>query len=225
MDHSPVIKQVKPSIALVLAVLDPAQKLFSTGSGFVFGTKNILVTCNHVVKDASAVAIKFPDTNAAITSKVIIKDEEHDLALLKFDDSTRNPLPISLINPVTEGLRVIFSGYPFSSEHLTTHQGIISAIIKDAAGITTYAIDGTVNSGNSGCPLMDTEGKVLGVVNLKRRQHNRLLEAIENMSVGALSLHGIDIVEIYKALVSNVNLGMGYAVPANYIPDHKIITP
>ena len=116
---------------------------------------------------------------------------------------------------------VLFSGYPLNLEALTTHQGMLSAITVDALGVTTYLIDGTVNAGNSGCPLMNVKGEILGVVNAKRRERSDLLTKVEAMSLGAISLHGIDLVEIYQALISNVQLGIGYAVPASYIPEHK----
>lgn len=217
-----IIQKIKPSIALV-ATYDSKKNFLGTGSGFIFREKNILVTCNHVIKDASSTFLKFSGANL-IDSKVVLQDNEHDLALMKFDDSARDPIEVGDLNKVVEGMSVLFSGYPFSSEDLTTHQGIISAITKDVTGITSYLIDGTVNSGNSGCPLLDLEGKVIGVVNAKRRNRNDLLEKVEKMTAGALSLHGIDIVEIYQTLTSNIQLGVGFAVPAKYIPDHKKIT-
>ena len=220
MDITEIIEKVKNSIAYIVA-LDTNRNVIGTGSGFVFSKKGILVTCNHVVKDASMLFIKFPDTKDFTACKIIIRDDEHDLALLKFDDNTREPLECGQLDKVVEGMPVLFSGYPFSSENLTTHQGIISAIIKDVAGVTSYSIDGTVNSGNSGCPLMDSSGRVIGVVNAKTRLRNDLLEKVENLGTGALSLHGIDIVEIYQAIINNVQLGVGHAVPANYIPEHK----
>ncbi len=219
MDYTDIVKKIKPSIAFILT-FDADNKRDSTGSGFVFGEKGILVTCNHVVKDASSILIKFPGSEH-ISAKVAVRDEEHDLALLKFDDNKREPLLLGELNQIAEGMGVIFSGYPLGIEDLTTHQGILSAIAKDPTGVTTYLIDGTVNSGNSGCPLMDTNGSVIGVVNAKRRQHNVLLEKVENMTNGAISLHGVDLVRIYQALINNVQLGIGYAVPASYIPEHK----
>jgi S1-C subfamily serine protease len=113
------------------------------------------------------------------------------------------------------------SGFPLGISSLTTHQGILSAITKDATGITTYLIDGTVNPGNSGCPLMNKEGHVIGVVNATRREEAPLLAEVGKMPLGALSLHGIDLVKIYQALSRNLQLGMGYAVPCGYIPQHK----
>jgi hypothetical protein len=68
---------------------------------------------------------------------------------------------------------------------------------------------------------MNSDGELIGVVNAKRRERSDLLSKVESMAMGAVSLHGIDLVEIYQALISNVQLGIGYAVPASYIPEHK----
>jgi len=220
MDCSEIIKIIKASIAFI-AVLDTNNKLIGTGSGFIFSKKGILVTCNHVVKGSATIVLKFPDSTEFISAKVIMRDDEHDLALLKFDDQNRKPLEVGNLDNVIEGMRVIFSGYPFGAQDLTTHQGIISAIIKDATDITSYLIDGTVNSGNSGCPLLNSEGKVIGIVNAKRRNRNDLLSKVEELQSGAIALHGIDLVEIYQALSNNLQLGVGIAVPASYIPEHK----
>jgi S1-C subfamily serine protease len=220
MDYTEIIKKVKPSIAMIVA-LDSNNQPMGTGSGFVFFKKNILVTCNHVVRASNAIFVKFPDSEKYDSAKVVLRDDEHDLALLKFDDSTRLPLVTGDYNVVMEGMTVVFSGYPFSSQDLTTHQGIISAIIKDATGITSFLIDGTVNSGNSGCPLMNSKGEVIGVINAKRRLRNDLLEKVEKMTCGAISLHGVDLVEIYQVLSNNVQLGVGMAVPVYYIPEHR----
>ncbi|MFH2136277.1 MAG: trypsin-like peptidase domain-containing protein [Patescibacteria group bacterium] len=220
MNYISVINRIKNSIAFI-ATLDINNKPMGTGSGFVFLKKGILVTCNHVIKGANAIFIKF-NGGEFISAKVVIKDEEHDLALLKFEGAAEPLLP-SKITKVEEGLEVLFSGYPLGLQNLTTHQGIVSAITKDLSAITTYLIDGTVNSGNSGCPLTDIDGGVLGVVNAKRREQSDLLSKVEEMKVGAVSFHGIDLVEIYGAIINNLQLGIGYAIPAKYIPEHKEI--
>jgi len=221
MDYSGIVKKIKPSVALILT-FDSKGNPISTGSGFIFGKKGLLVSCNHVVKDASMCLLKFPG-GEYISGKVVLKDEEHDLALMTFEDNTREPLAAGDKESIKEGMSVIFAGYPLSLKDLTTHQGILSAITKDATNITTYLIDGTVNSGNSGCPLMNESGEVIGVVNAKRRERSDLLSKVEDMKLGALSLHGMDMVEIYQAIINNVQLGIGYAVPASYIPEHKSI--
>ena len=149
-----------------------------------------------------------------------MRDEEHDLAVLKFENSDRDPIEKANEEEIKEGMPIVFSGYPLGLWNLTTHQGVLSAIIQDATGTTTYLIDGTVNSGNSGCPLMTLDGKVIGVVNAKRRERSEILTKVEGMQPGAISLHGVDLVVALDALVQNVQLGIGYAVPCSYIPKY-----
>lgn len=223
MDYSNVILKIKPSIALILTLGtdDTGNQISGKGSGFVFAKKGLLVTCNHVVSAIfNVIKIKFPDAVEYIDAEVVLRDEEHDLALLKFSDDTREPLK-KCDTEVTEGMPVIFSGYPLGLSDLTTHQGILSAIIKDAAEVETYVIDGSVNRGNSGCPLMTEDGEVMGVVNATRRERTELLRKVEEMQTGAVSLYGTDLIEIYQALIKNLQLGIGYSVPAFYIPEHR----
>lgn len=216
MNYSSIIEKIRKSICVVYAV--QGQEIISKGSGFVFLKKGVVVTCNHVIaRQDSNILIQFPD-DGFLQAKVMIRDEEHDLALLKFDDATREPLEVANKDGIKEGIPVIFAGYPLSLVSLTTHQGILSAILTDATGVTTYLIDGTVNSGNSGCPLMSEEGKVIGVVNAKRMERSDLLNKMGEQKTGAISLQGIDLVEFFQAMISNVQLGIGYAIPCTYIP-------
>jgi len=221
MDYSEVILKIKNSIAVVIDVNPTNPSLSGKGSGFIFQKKGILVTCNHVISSGSA-KLKFPDSkpNEYIDAAVVLRDVEHDLALLKFDDTKREPLKIGDINFIKEGMPVIFSGYPFSLTNLTTHHGILSAIITDPSGIINYLIDGSVNSGNSGCPLMTENGEVIGIVNATRREYVEVLNKVENMKHGAISLYHLDLVRIFKALSGNLQLGIGYAIPCSYIPEH-----
>jgi S1-C subfamily serine protease len=220
-DYSPIIDQIRQSIAFIFAQGEDG--VFGQGTGFVYWKKGILVTCNHVIKDAKSILIRFPDTplQTFINAEVIITDPEHDLALLKFDDTKKKPLEQGNEKEVKEGIPVLIAGYPLNISSLTAHQGILSGITKDATGTTVFLIDGTVNSGNSGGPLMNQKGEVIGVVNAKRREQSDLLEKVEILKLGALSLHGIDLVELHQALIRNLQLGIGYAVPCNYIPSKK----
>lgn len=220
MDYSKIIETVKPSIPLILIVNGQGQ-IASTGSGFVFADGNQVVTCFHVVDKPVDHTIKliFPDNrDVTIDATVFLTDPAHDLAILKFEGAPRPTIPRSAIAKVKEGIEVLFSGYPLSMFDLTTHQGIISAVIKDASGVVSYMIDGTVNPGNSGCPLLTKKGEVIGVINATRREGVGLLAKVKEMPSGTLSLHGIDIVDLNKALIRNLQLGMGYAVPLGYLP-------
>ena len=125
MDCSSIIEKIKPSIAFILILKDG--KTLSQGSGFVFMEKNILVTCDHVIKEErDSIYLKFPDyeTDKWVQAKVVIQDKEHDLALLKFDDDTRVPLTKGDDKDIHEGIEVLLAGYPLNISSLTTHQGI-----------------------------------------------------------------------------------------------------
>ena len=70
---------------------------------------------------------------------------------------------------------------------------------------------------------MNKEGNVIAVVNATRREEATLISKVQGMDSGAISIHGIDLVEIYQALIKNLQLGIGYAVPCGYIPPHTEI--
>jgi S1-C subfamily serine protease len=224
MDFTAVIEKVSPSIAKIYALKDDGA-VASTGTGFMYTKKGILVTCHHVVVGYNNVVCKFSDDEDAefYSTKAVMHDTEHDISILKVEVDVEPLPPCKKTADIKAGMPVFFSGYPLNLDVLTTHQGILSAITADTTGVTTYLIDGSVNSGNSGCPLMNEQGEVIGVVNAKRMEQSELLSKVRGMSVGAVSLHGVDLVQIYRALISNVQLGIGYAVPASYIPTHQEI--
>ena len=131
MDYSGIVEQIRPSIAIIF-VLDGVGSIVSKGSGFVFGKNDVLVTCNHVIAgEGMTVMVKFPGNENFLKASIVIHDDEHDLALLKFEDD-RSRIPLGKADPgsIKEGMPVIFSGYPLDLVSLATHQGILSAIIK-----------------------------------------------------------------------------------------------
>lgn len=228
MECASVVKKVRDSVAVVICD-DGKGNIPSKGSGFVYFKKGIIVTCNHVVAiPDTAVKIRFDDEGDFIEAKIALQDLEHDIAILKYNPSQApksEPLDALSEKDVQEGMAVIFAGYPLNLWNLTTHQGILSAIIKDATGAIVYMIDGTVNSGNSGCPLLSDSGKVIGVVNARRRENHKLLSEIESIEAGAISIHNIDVIKTYKAIISNLQMGMGYAIPSSYIPKYDSEPP
>jgi len=212
----------KPSLPLIL-IADAQNNIISKGSGFIFQQEGLVVTCAHVVREVgngTSAYLQFPDNEEFIAATVAITDHDHDIALLKFQDTQKRKPLRAAKSEATAGAPVIFSGYPLTLTDLTTHQGIISAVIKDPTGMKRYLIDGTVNPGNSGGPLLTPDGEVIGVVDATRRESNSVLSKVQAMKPGALSLHGLDLVKIYNALVNNLQLGVGYAVPSAYIPHY-----
>lgn len=221
MDLSETIKVIKPSVPMVINVSKDGY-VNGTGSGFVFQEKGTVVTCAHVVHGQDVdIKLKFPDnTDTIVDAKVVLTDEEHDLALLSYDASKLSSLPLEEYHgSVLAGMPILFAGYPLGIEVMMAHQGMISSVATDSSGVDTYSIDGTVNPGNSGGVLMTTEGKVIGVINSMRQERADIIRKARGiLSPGMVSIMGLDISNVLCAIMSNLQLGIGYAVPAYYIP-------
>lgn len=141
------------------------QPVEAKGSGFIIDSSGIIVTNNHVVKDARTVTVTLSDGNT-YPAKILGTDPKTDLAVLKI--SAGHPLPYLELgdsSSVVPGEWVIAMGNPFGLDGTVT-AGIVSALGRDI-GDGPYdkfiQIDAPINEGNSGGPLFDQQGKVIGV--------------------------------------------------------------
>jgi S1-C subfamily serine protease len=218
MDYSGVISSVKGSIAAVID-FDENQQITGHGTGFLYQRSDILVTCNHVV-DGDKPFVWFREMEEKpVPAEVVLRNIEHDIAILKIGSSDRVPIK-SFAGEVQVGMPVIFPGYPFEWTSLTAHQGIISGISIDDGGTKNYSIDGSVNGGNSGGPLLSKDGELIGIVNASRRVNMDVIEQVRGMAENHLAVGGLDITKILQMLTRNLQLGIGYAVPHEYVPKY-----
>ena len=140
-------------------------RMNSLGSGFVVDPTGIVVTNNHVIEGAESIEVNFPDGNT-LKAKLLGKDTKTDLALLKVDATT--PLPHVIFgdsDKLRVGDWVMAIGNPFGLGGTVT-LGIVSARNRDInAGPYDDFIqtDAAINRGNSGGPLFNMEGFVVGV--------------------------------------------------------------
>jgi putative serine protease PepD len=141
----------------------------ATGSGFVVSADGYVVTNAHVVDGASKVTVKVGD-RAAKTAKVVGIDDSTDVALLKIDTGgdALTPLELGDSGAVAVGDPVYAIGNPYGlSRTLTT--GVVSALQREIQSPTGWSIsnviqtDAALNPGNSGGPLFDDAGKVIGI--------------------------------------------------------------
>jgi serine protease Do len=137
----------------------------SLGSGFIIDPSGIIVTNNHVIEDADEISVKLND-GTTLPAKLIGHDDKTDLALLKV--TSKKPLPAAKLGDSDHarvGDWVIAIGNPFGLGSTVT-AGIVSARNRDiAAGPYDDFIqtDAPINRGNSGGPLFDVNGMVVGV--------------------------------------------------------------
>ena len=140
----------------------------SSGSGFLIDNDGFLITNFHVVQDADEVIVRFIDRRE-FTAEIIGTDELSDIALLKISINNSSPVLIGNSDNVEQGDGVIAIGSPYNYDFSATF-GIISSTnrgISSRAGIGDYVpyfqTDAAVNRGNSGGPLFNLDGEVIGI--------------------------------------------------------------
>ena len=139
------------------------------GSGFVYDEDGHIVTNQHVVAGASRISVSFWN-GAERPATVVGTDPSTDLAVLHVDArrSLFEPLRLASSSGVRVGDQVLAFGSPFGLEGTVT-SGIVSALHRQMTAPNTFTItdtiqtDAAINHGNSGGPLLDREGRVIGV--------------------------------------------------------------
>ncbi len=133
----------------------------SVGSGFVVTPQGDALTCKHVVGTAPEVAVTLANGETA-KATVAAVDEARDLALLKLD---RTGLPAVVFSPsalLKPGTRVAAVGAPLGLQNSAT-EGVVSALDREVKGQKYLQIDAALNKGNSGGPVINAEGQVVGI--------------------------------------------------------------
>ncbi len=134
------------------------------GSGFIISEDGYVVTNAHVVDDASEITVTLPDRREFV-AELIGSDKRSDIAVLKVEGSDLPTLTLGDSSNAKVGQWVLAIGSPFGFEYTAT-QGIISAVsrsLPDENYVPFIQTDVAVNPGNSGGPLFDTNGEVIGV--------------------------------------------------------------
>ncbi len=138
----------------------------SLGSGVLVDPSGVVVTNFHVIRNADEVKVALAD-GREFTSKVLLKDESLDLAILKIDSPEPFPvLPIGDSDALQIGDLVLAIGNPFGVGQTTT-SGIVSALARSHVGVTDFGFfiqtDAAINPGNSGGALINMAGQLVGI--------------------------------------------------------------
>ncbi len=136
----------------------------SLGSGFILSADGYILTNAHVAVDADKIIVRLSD-NREKPAKLVGVDELTDVALLKIDDTNLPIVTIGDSDALEVGEWVLAIGSPFGLEHTAT-QGIVSAVgrnLPSDAYVPFIQTDAAVNPGNSGGPLFNARGQVVGI--------------------------------------------------------------
>lgn len=239
-----LIEAMKPTVVRVSSGEE-------SGSGFLVGD-GCALTCLHVVKGASKVTL-WNTKIGSITATVAEIDENHDLALLRMATGATPHLQFGNYGELAEGDGVLFMGYPVGVNMCVAHRGMISFKGRIefkylSAPVDSFALDGSVNRGNSGGPVVSVrKGTVVGIVNAKlgdlseklyefrrRREILKKLGVSTSVQFGVVEVDGRQVVgsdqgdvlaEIVDFLSLYTNAGVGYALSADYareLVSHKV---
>jgi len=135
------------------------------GTAFAIDASGLVVTCLHVIGEGRPITLTTADGQRIEVTEVHAWDRKLDLAILKVNNSHLKPLSLGDSEAATQGTAVITVGNPLGLRHSVV-QGVISAK-RDFNGVSMLQLAIPVEPGNSGGPVVDREGRVLGVVSMK----------------------------------------------------------
>jgi putative serine protease PepD len=146
-----------------------SQRSQAQGSGFVYDSDGHVITNDHVVDGATSISVTLWD-GSKYKATVVGADPSTDLAVLKLDApaSKLHPLSLGDSSAVSVGDGVVAIGSPFGLDETVT-SGIVSALNRSISSVNQFTIpgaiqtDAAINHGNSGGPLLDMNGRVIGV--------------------------------------------------------------
>ena len=159
------------NIVSVVSILCNQANASSTGTGVILSENGYIVTNAHVVKDAVSISVQLTD-NRQFYAQVVGSDEVTDLAVLRIETEDLIPAQFGESGQLRVGDAVVAIGDPLGVEFRGTYtDGIVSAINRDVElngrVMTLIQTNAALNSGNSGGPLINCYGQVIGINTMK----------------------------------------------------------
>ncbi|MBK8257576.1 MAG: trypsin-like peptidase domain-containing protein [Polyangiaceae bacterium] len=160
---SPSVVQVEVTVANDSATKPGEAGKRGVGSGVIFSADGAVLTNNHVIEDAKAVSIKLKD-GRVFAATLAGRDPQTDLAVLKIDAKNLPTVTFADSDAARVGEIVLAIGSPLGLSHTVT-MGVLSAKGRGGANPAEDYLqtDASINAGNSGGPLVNIDGKVLGI--------------------------------------------------------------
>lgn len=211
----------------------PQQAYFSTGTGIAISQDGYIVTNNHVVEGGRLfeVQCKVDGVVKNYNADLIKTDPESDLALLKInapDFSKMSNLPYTFKTGVSKMGEAVFTlGYPLTNtmgQDVKLTDGIISALTGYEGDPNTYQVSVPVQPGNSGGPLFDKKGNLIGIIKAKHAQAANATYAIKSRNViNLLEATGTDLILPSGTDISTQDLPEQVAILQNFVFYIKVL--
>jgi S1-C subfamily serine protease len=207
-----IAKRVSPSVVVIQGKTTEGEVL---GSGFIVSKDGKIVTNLHVVRDMKIATVLTANGEVFDSVAVLGIDERRDLAVLQITGFDLPVLELGNSDAVTVGEPLVVVGSPRGLEGTVT-AGILSSVRDSGDGFKVLQTDAAVNPGNSGGPLVNNRGQVIGVVASKLRSAENLNFAIPINYVRGLmnALHGPITLEQMQSSLSDVKSDQGSVGPS-----------
>lgn len=160
-----------------------------SGTGFALSSDGLIVTNYHVVNGSSNIKVRGVkgDFSKVYSAKILAEDKNNDLVVLKIEDekfTSLGTLPYTIKNTTSEVGKDVFAlGYPLRAtmgDEVKLTNGIISSKTGFQGDITSYQVSVPIQPGNSGGPLFDSKGNVIGIINAKHKGTDNVSYAIKS---------------------------------------------
>ena len=204
MSPAQIYAQNISSVVLVkTAIRKGSQVGYSTGSGFVITQDGYIVTNYHVVEGGTAYVVVFAD-GTEYTASLQGGDETNDVAVLKINATGLNAVKLGNSSDLIVGDQVVAIGNPLGTLTSTLTVGYVSGkdrdVDTDGNIINMIQTDAAINSGNSGGPLFNTKGEVVGITTAKYSGQSSSGASIEGIG---FAIPVDDVKKILVALLAN----------------------
>jgi S1-C subfamily serine protease len=174
LNNIEIYKAAKDSVAYITSTVYQRTFFFDVvptrelGSGFIINPDGQILTNFHVISGSSQVVVTLPD-HTQYKAQIMVRDRADDLALIKIEPKKKLPhLNLGDSDRLQVGQKVLAIGNPFGFDGTLT-VGVVSTLGRDLQGENNQKMEGmiqtdaAINSGNSGGPLLDSQGNVIGI--------------------------------------------------------------
>jgi len=166
-----IAEAVKPSLVKVIQV--GRKGMDGLGSGFVVRADGLIATNRHVIGDARRIRVETSDGKVEEVTEVFASDAHLDLAILRIARKDLKPLPLGDSDKLRQGDRIVAMGNPEGLAYSVV-EGVVSEPQRDIEGLKMIQVALPIERGNSGGPLLDRQGRVLGLLTLKSARTDNL---------------------------------------------------
>jgi len=230
------VSKIKPAVVKVVSIMgqNPDGSLIgSSGSGFLVCEDGVVVTNNHVIgnADPQSITVRFHNGIVKQCTQIMCRDQPRDFAVMRIEDGSYPKVDLGDYDDLAEGDSVYFCGYPLRSNFHTIHHGIVSSKFVER-GVRIIQLDGSVNIGNSGGPLLGMNNKVVGIITAKAGGIDERLMSLSDFVKKAPTVFTLDwelsdgqvvkvdptktLADVIEIIHDYTNVGIGYAFSIEY---------